>query len=137
MTTIARVCESIVCAENPLPFGTNDICSFCEREMPSVCLYTDLRRRAKKEWWLLAALGGGRHLQEPRLGHSLCQWNAVAPSLFLSLPTASHPIVHLPHVEARAAVVSTSASPRGSGGMLEGPERAGSALRVRTTSAVL
>lgn len=39
--------------------------------------------------------------------------------------------------EAHAAVVSTSASLRGSGSMLKGPERAGSALRVRTTSAVL
>lgn len=29
---------SIVCAENPLPFGTNDICSFCEREMPSTVI---------------------------------------------------------------------------------------------------
>lgn len=29
------VTNILVCAENPLPFGTNDICSFCEREMPS------------------------------------------------------------------------------------------------------
>ena len=65
---------------------------------------------------------------------------AVAPSLFPSLPTASHPTVQLPWcpcAEARAAVVSTSASLRGSGSMLEGPERAGLALHVRTTSAVL
>lgn len=62
------------------------------------------------------------------------------PSLFPSLPTASHPTVQLPWcpcAEARVAVVSTSASLRGSGRMLEGPERAGSALHVRTTSAVL
>lgn len=64
---------------------------------------------------------------------------AVAPSLFPSLPTVSIQLYTCLGVcaEAHAAVVSTSVSLRGSGSMLKGPEQAGSALHVRTTSAVL
>lgn len=139
MTTIARVYESIVCAENPLPFGTNDICSFCEREMPSVCLYTDLRRRAKKEQWPLAALGGwsSRGAASGSLSPPV-EWPWPLPSFRPSRlhPTQLYTCLGV-RAEARVAVVPTSASLRGSGGTLEGPEGAGSALRVRTTSAVL
>ena len=60
ITIVLRKYE--VCAENPLPFGTNDICSFCEREMPSsVCVHRPFWWELRKEQRPLAAFGDRQH----------------------------------------------------------------------------